>query len=398
MSPEARRQFGGVADGREFETIVLESPECFEAEYLRFEPDLVVLDLRLPQSDRIAILRHLAEIRSKSLLIITTDGNSGHAETTERLASSLGLAVAAVLTRPVDREAFEQQLRRIGAALEPDRRTSVRISESDLANAISRNELMLVYQPKVSLVNGETTGVEALVRWKHPDLGLVRPDDFIPLAEKSGLISPLTYWVLERAVTETRTTRIGSRAIDVSVNLSPRLLEELDLPNRVNEMLGDLNFSRDRLMFEVTESGAMEDPNRSMDILVRLCLKNIRLSIDDFGTGYSSLLQLYRLPFCEIKIDKTFVQKALTRNEALAVVKSTVSLGRNLGLRVVAEGIEDEDTRNFMAQLRCDVAQGYFFGEPVTAKGLTAWLVESGEPGSGMDFEDRHPRAPKARA
>lgn len=396
--PAARRQFGRVAESRQLEAVILEDSDSFEAEYLRLEPNLVVLDLTLPRSQRVSILRYLAEIRSASPIIMTTDGHSGHAESTERMASSLGLTVAAVLTRPVDPEAFEQQLDQIGAASRPDSRRSVPVTESDLAGAISRDELLLVYQPVVSLLSGEAIGVEALVRWQHPDFGLVRPDDFIPLAEESGLISPLTYWVLERAVTEMGALQIGSRAIDVSVNLSPHLLEDLELPNRVNEMLGDMNFSRDRLMFEVTESGAMEDPNRSMDILVRLCLKNIRLSIDDFGTGYSSLLQLYRLPFCEIKIDKSFVQKALTRNEALAVVKSTVSLGRNLELRVVAEGIEDEATRKFMVQLGCDLAQGFFFGAPLPAADLLAWLAAPGETGNGAGVAAPGPRAPKARA
>lgn len=383
MNPEAGQLFGRIAEGLGFEAMILDDPENFEAEYQRFEPKLVVLDLQIPGIDAVAILRYLEETRSEAALIFTTGVHRRSAESAERLASSMGLTVAAVLTKPVDPAALKDRLQRIDPARLPDAKRDIRISESGLAGAIAGDELLLAYQPIVSLVTGEAIGVEALVRWMHPEFGLIPPDDFIPLAEETGLISPLTYWVLTRAATEMSEMRHGARAIDVSINLSPRLLEDLDLPNRVSQLLGELNFPHDRLMLEVTESGAMEDPNRSMDILVRLCLKNIRLSIDDFGTGYSSLLQLYRLPFCEIKIDRYFVQKALTSDEAAAVVKSTVGLGQNLGLRVVAEGIEDEETRNHMAALGCNAAQGYFFCEPVSAEGLSAWLSDSGAQGPG---------------
>lgn len=382
-NPEICRLLRRIAEGMGYDALVVENPEDFEAAYLGFEPNLVVLDLQMPQVDGIEILRYLAKVGSDVAVIIMSGVQGRILESAERLAGSLGLTIAGVVPKPIDLEAFEQQLQHHYFASSSSNGPGRRISESDLASAIANDELFVTYQPIVSLGTIRVTGVEALVRWAHPVYGLVGPDDFIPLAEETGLIAPLTYWVLERAVAEMSGVRAGGRALDVSVNLSPRLLDNLDLPDRVDEILRKQSFSRDRLIFEVTESGAMEDPNRSMDILVRLCLKNIRLSIDDFGTGYSSLLQLFRLPYCEIKIDKSFVQESLAKEEAAVIVKSTVSLGKNLDLRVVAEGIENSETQDYMAELGCDVAQGYLFCKPVSAEDLSAWLVAAGNDSGG---------------
>lgn len=379
-NPETCGLLRRIAEGMGYETRLLEDPRNFEAVYLEFEPNLILLDLQMPQVDVLEVIRYLSKAGSDAAVVILSGVQDEVLKSAQRLAASLGLVIAGVLSKPLELEVVEQQLGQYRRNTSAAGQRAHRVIKEGLGGAISNNELLLHYQPIISLATGDVTGVEALVRWAHPEYGLVGPDDFVALAEDNGQIGPLTYWVLERAVAEMSGVIVNGRGVDLSVNLSPRLLDDLDLPDRVDNILNVADFPRDRLTFEVTESGAMEDPNRSMDILVRLCLKNIRLSIDDFGTGYSSLLQLYRLPYSEIKIDKSFVQQAVSKDEAAVIVKSTVSLGKNLGLRVVAEGIENEETRKYMIDLGCDVAQGYFYCKPVSADEFSVWITASAGP------------------
>jgi EAL domain-containing protein (putative c-di-GMP-specific phosphodiesterase class I) len=164
--------------------------------------------------------------------------------------------------------------------------------------------------------------------------------------------------------------------INLSINLSAKLLSDLTLPDKVEELLNSYHFDPNRLLLEVTESGAMEDPSLTMDILSRLRLKNTRLSIDDFGTGYSSLVQLYRMPFNEIKVDKSFVMKAMTDKEAAAIARITIDLGHSLGLEIVAEGVEDQETYDWLKELGCEIGQGYFISRPVDIDQFSDWVSE----------------------
>lgn len=245
----------------------------------------------------------------------------------------------------------------------------------DLRRAIDGGELVLHYQPKVDLRTGRTESVEALVRWEHPARGLVYPDEFIPLAEHTGLIRPLTDAVLDEALRQCARWRAEGIELAVAVNLSVRTLHDLHLPDRVRHALARHGLPASALQLEITESMLMTDPQRAIDVVTRLHLLGIHFAIDDFGTGYSSLAYLQRLPVAAIKIDKSFVF-GLGRdgNDHAVIVRSTIDLARNLGIKVIAEGVETEVARQRLIELGCDQAQGFLLCRPVAAAELTAWM------------------------
>src|SRR5207244_1585700 len=214
----------------------------------------------------------------------------------------------------------------------------------ELRRAIEGRELVLHFQPKALCATGEVTGVEALVRWNHPRYGMLPPDEFIHLAEHTGLISQLTTYVLRAALQQRRRWRDMGLPLVVAVNLSARSLLDAELPNEVADLLDETGNEPGALMLEITESSVISDPTRTIGILNRLSAMGVRLSVDDFGTGYSSLSYLKRLPIDEVKVDKSFVMTMTTNESDAAIVRSIVGLGRNLGLEVLAEGVEDETT------------------------------------------------------
>jgi EAL domain-containing protein (putative c-di-GMP-specific phosphodiesterase class I) len=258
---------------------------------------------------------------------------------------------------------------------DPNSRRRLRLL-SDLREAIDNEDLLLHFQPKADLRTGQVTDVEALVRWLHSDLGLVPPNDFIPLAERSGLIAPLTEYVLRQAVEHTADWRRRGIDLRVSVNLSVRSLMDLDLPSRVEALLAEVALPADRLVLEITESTIMADPVRAMRVLQPLADMGVGLSIDDFGTGYSSLAYLRQLPISEIKIDRSFVTHMTTDDNDAVIVRSTIELARNLGLEVVAEGVETADAWEALAALGCDYVQGYFLSKPLPAAELEVRLAQ----------------------
>jgi diguanylate cyclase (GGDEF)-like protein/PAS domain S-box-containing protein len=244
----------------------------------------------------------------------------------------------------------------------------------ELRRAIADDELVLHFQPSIDLRTGDICGAEALVRWEHPTHGLTPPTEFIELAEVSGLIQPLTRWVLERAVRQICSWRDEGVHLPVAVNLSVRNLYDLELAPWLNSLLLDHGVEASMLTLEITESELMDDPLYAMEVLGKLKALGLSTSIDDFGTGYSSLAYLKNLPIDELKIDRSFVGSMVTDESDLTIVRSTIDLSHNLGLDVVAEGVEDGATLARLAELGCDRAQGYYLSRPVPADQLTAWL------------------------
>jgi predicted signal transduction protein with EAL and GGDEF domain len=243
---------------------------------------------------------------------------------------------------------------------------------TDLQHCIGRDELVLDYQPQIDLATGRTLGVEALVRWAHPSRGRLAPDLFMPLVERSGLIAPLTKWVLDEALHQLRQWRDCAIDLTMSVNLSARSLEGFDIVDTVTELTESWDVPPDKLTLEITE-GALINASAPA-VLERLQHMGERLSIDDFGTGYSSLAYLQRLPVHEIKIDKSFVIDLESGAESAKIVRSTIELGHDLGLKVCAEGVEDASAQEMLIDYGCDVAQGYFISRPLAADSLVAWL------------------------
>jgi diguanylate cyclase (GGDEF)-like protein len=253
----------------------------------------------------------------------------------------------------------------------PDRLTMV----GELRRAIEADELTLAYQPKVSLCTGQCVGVEALIRWQHPQRGMIPPDQFISLAEQTGLIKLVSRWVINTALRQSREWLSQDVVLPIAVNLSMRDLHDPELPETVASLLERWNVPASNLVVEITENGLMAEPTRAMQIISGLRLMGIRIAIDDFGTGYSSLAYLKRLPVDELKIDRSFIRELTTDADDLAIVRSTISLGHDLELSIVAEGIEDAATAELLRRLGCDVAQGYYFGRPRSADALVDRLA-----------------------
>jgi diguanylate cyclase (GGDEF)-like protein/PAS domain S-box-containing protein len=246
----------------------------------------------------------------------------------------------------------------------------------ELRRALDQRELVLYYQPKAILADGEVHAVEALLRWKHPVRGLVAPDQFIPMVQQTGLIKPLTRYVIDEALRQCRSWQDDGLRLAIAVNLSTRSLTDSDFPVQVAELLERWNVQPALLEFEITESAMLLHPARTKVILDRLAAMGIRLSIDDFGIGYSSLAHLKRLPVSEIKVDRSFVMNMQQDEDDATIVRSTIDLARNLGLDVVAEGVESEQVWEQLKALGCTTAQGYYLSRPIPAPALQTWLLQ----------------------
>ena len=246
---------------------------------------------------------------------------------------------------------------------------------AELRRGIEQNELFLLYQPKIELGTGSLSGVEALVRWRHPKLGIVPPDQFISLAERTGLMKPLTSWVLNEALRQCIAWNHIGFKVSSAVNISSRNLEAT-FPDQIEAMLQLYALTPEWLELEITEGTIMKDPVHAKQILTRLRDMGIKISVDDFGTGYSSLAYLSKLPVNQIKIDKSFVLKMTSDESAAAIVRSTIDLGHELGLHVVAEGVENQEILEQLTALGCDSAQGYHISRPMSAAELATWLAQ----------------------
>ncbi len=246
----------------------------------------------------------------------------------------------------------------------------------ELRRAIESDQLVLHYQPKVDAHSGRVLGVEALVRWQHPEHGLIPPGEFIPLAERTGLIGPLTHYVLDAALRQCQQWRQAGHELAVAVNISARRLLDVEFPDEVASLLARWEVPARLLVVEITESTIMADPDRALEILGRLDAMGVQLSIDDFGTGYSSMAYLKSLPVHELKVDRSFVTQMNSDSRDAVIVRSTIDLGRNLGLRVVAEGVEDQTTLQELDVLGCDAIQGYYVSRPVPPDDLIRWLEQ----------------------
>ena len=246
----------------------------------------------------------------------------------------------------------------------------------ELRYAIERDELLLHYQPKIDLRSNRVIGVEALARWQHPLGGLIPPEQFIPLAERSGLIKPLTLWIINAALRQCRGWHQAGKEISVTVNLAAPSLQDSELPDQITRLLNNCGIAPRWLGLEISESAIMGDTARNTEVLRRLG-DMILLSIDDFGTGYSSLANLKRLPINEIKIAQPLVMGMMADADNAVIVLSMINLAHNLGLKIVAEGVENKETLNQLAAFDCDAAQGFFMSKPLPPADLTRWLSDS---------------------
>jgi EAL domain-containing protein (putative c-di-GMP-specific phosphodiesterase class I) len=301
------------------------------------------------------------------------------------LEASVGVALS-----PVHGNDVSTLLRRADVAMYEAKRSRARIETYDfdrdpysperlsllaeLRRALDEDELVLHYQPKISLSSGDVIGVEALVRWEHPTRGLLPPGEFVPLAERTGMVADLTRWVLDTAVGQCAAWRAIGVDLPVAVNLAAGNIVDSGLPEYAAATLERHGVPGNRLECEISEHTVMSDPHRAGDVLASLRELGIRLSLDDFGKGQSSLSYLKRLPLDEVKIDRSFVMGMADDDDDAAIVRSTIDLARHLGLEVVAEGVETEEIVDGLRDLRCDIAQGFHFSRPLPGESLRAWL------------------------
>jgi diguanylate cyclase len=265
---------------------------------------------------------------------------------------------------------------------------------AELHRAVEKSQLFLAYQPKLDLKTGTITGVEALARWQHPRLGLIPPDRFITLAERTGFIKTITVWGVKTALTQLQTWMDKGIKAPISVNLSARTLHDGSFPDQIKELLENYRMAAGQLELEITESVVMMDPVRSLEILKRLSKMGITLSMDDFGTGYSSLAYLKKLPVSAVKIDKSFVMDMLVDQSDAQIVQSTIDLGHNLGLKVIAEGVENRKVWDRLLAMGCDEAQGYFMSWPLTAQEMTNWIKSDND----LSKESQMAASPKIKS
>jgi EAL domain-containing protein (putative c-di-GMP-specific phosphodiesterase class I) len=264
---------------------------------------------------------------------------------------------------------------------EDDQHTPRRLAlAADLRRALVSDELVVHWMPKADLRNGAVVGAEALVRWRHPEHGWVAPDEFVPVAEQTGLIGALTRLVLREAVWQCARWRQEGTPLTIAVNISTRDLLDPGLVDDVAGLLERADVPPSSLTLEITESSIMGDTTRSSQVLDELSALGVRLSVDDFGTGYSSLSYLQRLPVQELKVDKSFVFRVGLDAGDRSIVRSIVELGHSLGLTVVAEGVEDRLSWDRLMALGCDVAQGYYLSRPLPADQLSEWLLVDRQP------------------
>lgn len=327
-----------------------------------FSPSVLMLDLKMPGRDGIQLLQNLKDDRCSARIILVSGMDQRTLNTAEKLARSHGLAVSGVLQKPV-------RLAELRSALQSAASNSGRYARADLGKAITADELVVHYQPKITYNNGRwaVCGAEALVRWKHPTDGLVMPGEFLAIAEESNLIGSLTDFVIQTAVRQLSSWLKRGMDLNVAVNISATSIDDLEFPDRLNKVLEDNEVPGSNLTLELTESAAMADPSNAIDVFLRLRINDVVLAIDDFGTGFSSLKQLYELPFDELKIDRAFVTELPGDVEARAIVRATVDMAHALNMTVCAEGVETSGALEYLESVKCDRAQGYLISRAVSA-------------------------------
>ncbi len=343
--------------------------------------DILLLDLMMPEIDGVEVIRELAKKSCPASIIIMSGYDQSVLHSVEKLAKEYGLSMKGHLSKPI----VISKLRTVILTILEDSENLFSVDDNstqlfaftpqkkDLWHAILEQQLVLYYQPQIEIRSGRLLGFEGLVRWQHPQFGVVFPDQFIGLAESTGLINDLTNEVIRIAVNQCRQWSNLGRQYKLSINLSAENINNLELPEKLSNIIESNQLDPTSMVLEVTESALMKEMTLSTDILTRLRLKGFPLSIDDFGTGYSSLSQLHRIPFTELKIDQSFVMTMLEEDESRAIVETCIMLGHRLHMAVVAEGVETLQIYQLLETLGCDIAQGYLISKPIPPDQLENW-------------------------
>lgn len=340
--------------------------------------DLIISDLSMPKFDGIQMMRLVAARQAQAAVLFMSGAGHKLLSSAEDLARNRGLRVLGALPKPLSTEYLSRVLSELEATPRKAafKSTAPAVSVADLRAALKNEEIKVYVQPQLDARNGALHGVEALARWDSPVHGMVSPPCFIGLAEQSGLIDELTESMLNKSLAACGAWRRAGLRTRISVNTPISSMCSLILPDTVVALAERRGLEPGQLTLEITESGFMQDPIRSLDVLTRLRLRGVDLAIDDFGCGYSSLQQLKRMPFNELKVDCSFVMAMLKDSESHSIVKSSLDLCRELGLRSVAEGVESRAHWSALSKMGCDVVQGYYIGRPFPIEQLPGWWLK----------------------
>lgn len=341
-------------------------------------PGVMLLDLEMPGMDGVELIQQLHQRNLAVPIIIVSGREQALIDSIATMTRSMGFSVPGAMRKPLHAGDLERALREYGEAqrypVAHDEPAMPSLRPTDLGHAIDAGEIIVHYQPKVDIRTGIIRGLEALARWAHPQHGMIPPNRFIPMAEQNGLIRPLTLSVIPQVLAQLAGWNARGLRWSVSINLSPSLLDDADLVPVIVDLVQRHGVAPAQIVFEITESSVASHLSVSLGVLARLRLKGFGLSIDDYGTGFSSMLQLARIPFTELKIDRSFVHGAHQRKRSRVLLQSALDMARQLGLITVAEGIETIEDWLLLQSFDCCVGQGYLIARPMPAHALPAWL------------------------
>lgn len=374
--PVMREILAILAERQGFEARMVSNSNDFFDELQAWKPTHITIDLVMPCGDGIEVLRDLALKQCSAAIMIISGMELRVLQSARRVATERGLNITGFLSKPFRHEALQQLLAK-DTPREPwqNKRSyagGLSVSPEVISEALDEDQFVLHYQPKIDLRTGRLLGVEALVRWQHPLLGLVMPDEFISEIERVGAISKLTGRVFERGIEWFNEYAMGDQTT-LAINISALDLASLSLADQLTDLCHSRGIAPQRVIIELTETSAMKYPDVALATLTRLRIKGFGLAIDDFGTGYSSMIQLARMPFSSMKIDRSFVASMEENVESEKIVSSIISLGHALDMKIVAEGVENLRCARRLRDLGCESAQGYGIGKPMAANEFASW-------------------------
>jgi len=349
--------------------------------------NVLITDLEMPEMDGLELIRHAGEIGFRGAVMIASALDENMLASAEAMAKAYGINFLGAFRKPLTRKLIEEAMQQYGVPepkLHAPAASRRAYKAEEILAAIKQDQFEPFFQPKVELATRRVVGAEALARWRHPTSGLIFPGAFVPVLEQTGNIDELTWVMLRKAIVFCGTLNTLGLTSTVAINLSLKSLENVELAARIAAVVERHALDPHSVCIEITESAAMSNVGPVLENLTRLRMAGFGLSIDDFGTGYSSMEQLTRVPFTELKIDRSFVINAIKHEPARVMLTSSLQIARQLKLQAVAEGVETQEEWDLLVELGCDYAQGYFIGRPMQASMYIEWLQELGTTPTSM--------------